>query len=141
MSADQPSPATVIHQISDSGEEHVVGIGSLRVKVEEAEGFWFAQGLEIDYLAVGECLDQAKTNFEDGLSKTVDEHLKIHGSIEHLLVTVPADIWTQAMKDAMLYSQVSIHKIALQTTKIPFSEIEFIQTMIASSATANVASE
>ena len=136
--SDQPT-TTVLHGVSGSGEDHIVGIGSLRVRVHAEGGCWFAQGLEIDYLALGESLDQVKTHFEDGLLGTVDEHLRVHGNIEHLLVPAPPDVWTKAMKDAMIYTQISIHKTPLQTSKIPFGEIEFIRSSEEAHASGNVA--
>lgn len=131
-------PTTVVHGVSGSGEDHIVGIGSLRVRVHREDGCWFAQGLEIDYLALGDSLDQVQAHFEEGLLGTVDEHLKVHGHIGHLLVPAPPDVWTQAMKDAMTYTQVSLHRTPLQTSKIPFGEIAFIQSAEAR-ASENVA--
>jgi len=70
---------------TDKGTAHVVGIGDLRVMIVEEEGHWFAQGLEIDYAADGLSLDDVKRRFEQGLASTVSEHVKIYGSIQHLL--------------------------------------------------------
>ena len=60
------SPARAI--TVSTGDTHVVGIGNLRVAIETDGKFWTAQGLEIDYIAQGDDLEDAKKQFEDGLA-------------------------------------------------------------------------
>src|ERR1039458_1707330 len=73
---------TAFHGVSHDGIHHVVGIGNLRVVIVPDGDFWFAQGLEIDYAVQGASEKDAKKKFEDGLEHTIEEHLKIHGTIE-----------------------------------------------------------
>lgn len=67
---------------ASAGDTHVVGIGNLRVAIESDGKSWTAQGLEIDYIAQGSDLEDAKKQFEDGLACTIHQHLRIYGNID-----------------------------------------------------------
>ena len=54
--------ATAIHGVSQEGD-HLVGIGNLRVLIEKEGNFWFAQGLEIDYVAQGDTMEAVQKEF------------------------------------------------------------------------------
>ena len=104
------SPARAITVSTSDG--HVVGIGNLRVAIESDGKSWTAQGLEIDYIAQGADLEDAKKQFEDGLACTIHQHLRIYGSIERLLSPAPREVWKEVLNPAAIrarYSQVSIH--------------------------------
>lgn len=91
---------------------HVVGIGNLRVAIESDGKSWTAQGLEIDYIAQGDSLEDAKSQFEDGLSCTIDQHLRIYGNIDRLLSPAPREVWREVLNPQAIrtrFSQVSIH--------------------------------
>ncbi|MBL0142627.1 MAG: hypothetical protein IPP91_11140 [Betaproteobacteria bacterium] len=96
-SGSKPAPkrrgATAVH--ATDGKKHVIGIDALRVLILEDEGGYFAQGLEIDYAASGESVDEVKQNFSQGLMLTMDEHLKMHGHLEKFLVPAPAEAWKE----------------------------------------------
>lgn len=77
------------------GDVHAVGIGNLRVMLIHEDGAWYAQGLEIDYCAQGESIEDVKSRFEQGLSVTLSEHLRVHGTIEGILVPAPREIWRE----------------------------------------------
>lgn len=117
--------ATVVHGAADDRKTHVVGIGNLRVHIDNDGSYWYAQGLEIDYLALGDTLAQAKEHFEEGLAATVGEHLRIHGHIEHLLTPAPPEVWKAVMKDAHRYSQVSVHQTPAENRNFPFEGIHY----------------
>jgi len=107
---------------------HVVGIGNLRVFILPDGPFWFAQGLEIDYGAQGDSVEDAKKNFEEGLEATIDLHLKIHGNIENLLDPAPREVLQEAVRELdslQLYSQLSVHKAGGQQWALPFAGIDY----------------
>ena len=84
---------TVVDAITPKGD-HIVGIGDLRVVLVEEERAWYAQGLELDYIAQGSTIDEAKKNFEHGLHVTIRENLQMHGTIKPLLVQAPDSVWS-----------------------------------------------
>ena len=114
--------ATAIHGTMADGSTHVVGIGNLRVVLMNDDGSWFAQGLEIDYAAEGISLEDVKEKFAEGLCATIEEHLKLFGTIEKMLKPAPAEIWRNVLlsgKEFRKYSGVSVHKM------LPFENVEY----------------
>jgi hypothetical protein len=108
----------------------VVGIGNLRVIIMQDNGSYFAQGLEIDYAAQGETIEDVKKHFEDGLAATIDEHLKIFGTIQKLLVVAPQEVWNEMLfagaGKRYRYSQVTIHQFETPLKEsFPFDGIEY----------------
>lgn len=105
------SPARAITVSTSDG--HVVGIGNLRVAIESDGKSWTAQGLEIDYIAQGDSLEDAKKQFEDGLSCTINQHLRVYGDIDRLLSPAPREVWKEVLNPKAIrarYSQISIHE-------------------------------
>jgi len=111
------------------GKHHVVGIGNLRVFILPDGPFWYAQGLEIDYAAQGDSIEDAKMNFQVGLEATIDLHLKINGNIENLLEPAPPEVLKEAVRELdslQLYWQVSAHEIGRQSQlALPFGGIDY----------------
>ena len=111
----KPVTTSAIHASTPDGMHHLVGLGNIRVLLLPDGNAWFAQGLEIDYAAQGETLEEAKKEFEDGLEAMVQEHLRVHGHIKKLLQVAPNEMWTIAndLTGAKLkrYSQVTHHHI------------------------------
>jgi len=128
------APAMAFHGESKDGKLSIVGIGNLRVVIVQDDGSWFAQGLEIDYASQGETIEDAKKHFENGLTATVHEHLRIFGSIEKLLKVAPGEVWNDLLMGNFSksrhfqYYQVSVHKLSkgLQTS-LPFEGIQYIE--------------
>ena len=86
------SGAVAVH--ANDGENHVVGIGDLRVMiVQEDDGSWFAHGLEIDFAEQGSSLEDVQGRFEASLADTIREHINVRGNIRSLLRLAPSDIW------------------------------------------------
>lgn len=92
----QNDNATVLHALTASGK-HIVGIVDLRVRLTQEGDYWYAQGLEIDYVAQGDSIEAAKENFEIGLTSTLHENLKFHGSIEPVLIPAPVEVWEERL--------------------------------------------
>ena len=128
--------AVAIHAAHTDGLHHVVGFGNLRVIICVEDGFYFAQGLELDYGAQGDSLEDVKEQFEDGLMATVQEHLKIYGSIEKMLKQAPEETWKEILtvksKSAHRFSQVTTHEVRRELPKhfqenLAFEGISYIQ--------------
>ncbi len=117
-----------------------VGIGNLRVVIMQDDGSWFAQGLEIDYVAQGKTIKEVKKHFENGLEATVDEHLRIFGSIENLLKVAPQEIWDEMLLGGTAnkryhYSQLSIHSLGKSLKEsLPFDGIQYLKATEQTSA-------
>ncbi len=120
---------TAMHVTAEDGTTHVVGIGNLRVTIVPDGDFWFAQGLEVDYAAQGSSPEDARKQFEDGLMATVQEHLKIYGTIEKLLEVAPTEVWKNLMLNTSAihsrFSQVSVHQVIRDV--LPFQAIEYLE--------------
>ncbi len=118
--------ATAFH--ADDGDTHIVGIGNLRVIICKDGSSWFAQGLEIDYAADGKTLKEVKENFQSGLEATIDEHLKVYGTIQQILIPAPKEVWQDLASSGkhMRYSQVTLHDPNLGD-EFPYSGIDYIE--------------
>lgn len=124
--------ATALHTRDKSGDQ-LVGIGDLRViLIREAES-WYAQGLEIDYVAQGASIEQAKANFEIGLDATISENLKMLGTIEGLLTPAPVEVWKDRLNPdakAKRLFYASIHQMSAMedvANLLPFQGIEYLE--------------
>ena len=121
------SETTAIH-LSGS-EDHVVGIGDLRVFIVQEGDYWCAQGLEIDYVAQGASIEKAKEAFTDGLTATIHANIEKHGTIKHVLKSAPPEIWEGIYDPDVLphlYRQVSVHEI----DSLPFRAIQYLQQQL-----------
>jgi predicted RNase H-like HicB family nuclease len=99
----------------------------LRVIVWLRDGFWFARGLEIDYAAQGKSLDEVKANFERGLALTIEEHLKVFGNLNHMLLPPPSS--TRLPVESLRHEQVDIRVLPAKLQKIlQFELIKFLKS-------------
>ena len=100
-------------KLSDGAQ--AVGIGNLTVLIVRDGNFWVAQGIEIDYAAHGSTVEEAKTNFEEGLTLTIEQNLRVYQTIEKILCPAPSSVQLEALrlKDSVeSYGQVSFHSAA-----------------------------
>lgn len=123
---------TAFHAESEDGAEHVVGIGNLRVMLFNDGDSWFAQGLEIDYFAEGNDLDDVKERFRNGLVATIDYHLKLYGDIGGILQVAPPDVWKEFLSGTAThgrrYSQISLHSGQEDAlSNLPFAGVDFYE--------------
>lgn len=133
-------PTTVAHlQGMENEDHHAVIVEYLRVVISQDENLWFAQGLELDYAAAGDTLDDVKERFHQGLAATFREHLKIYGSVENLLKIAPQETWDTWLKADKNYNftQVSLHdladakEVASERRHLPFGSIRFMEPALA----------
>lgn len=76
------------------GNRHAVVIENMRVLiVPDSANLWFAQGIDIDYAAGGESMEEAQLSFELGLAATIKAHLEHFGSIEKIMRTPEPERW------------------------------------------------
>jgi len=123
--------AKALHLEHEDQEHHAVLLWNLSVFIVPDEKFWFAQGLEINYGAQGDTPEEAKKHFQEGLSKTINQHIRAYGDIGRLLKFAPSSILKEAAKHKaaiMRFGQVSFHEV-LEDTKaqelVPFDGIEY----------------
>ena len=117
----EPEVTASVHAQSEDGT-HLVGVGNLRVVLVDDGDSWFAQGLEIDYFAQGDSVEDVQSRFEDGLAATIREHLKLHNSIKGILRVAPESVWGQ------FFSQQHVQKLHSQLTEYaPFEGIDYFQ--------------
>lgn len=124
------------------GKTHVVGVKALRVMLSKDGSGWFAQGLEIDYAAGGDSVQETKKNFEVGLNLTISEHLKMHGNLDKFLKVASNEAWGEYFNAPSgsikaTYSTIQVTKVPLKTgsakkkpllaSAFPFHKIEFLQ--------------
>lgn len=125
--------ATAVQFSHKDGEHHVVGLGNLRVVIIPDGKFFFAQGLEIDYCAQGATVADVKKKFEAGLKKTINQNLKVHGSIKPMLRAAPDEVWQELVLDSHAmphrYFQVSGHHTPHKA--LPYEGIDFLVTSAA----------
>jgi hypothetical protein len=122
--------ALAVHASHDDGEHHAVVIWNLSVLIVPDEKFGFAQGLEINYGAQGSSPEDAQERFQEGLSKTIHQHLKVHGNIEKLLKFAPSRILREAAQyksSIRPFAQVSFHEVLDDGARqaIPFDGIDY----------------
>ena len=98
-------------------QTHLVGIGALRVLIAKDGPSFVAQGLEIDYVAQGNSIQEVQTNFEDGLAATIAEHLKVYGGIQRVLKMAPADLWAEYF--SLVSSDAKFKFYQVKTYKLP----------------------
>lgn len=133
------SKHAAIHADTD---RFIVGIGDLRVVIKEDSGHWFAQGMEIDYVAEGTSLEDVKDRFERGLAATVHEHVKRFRTIEHLLESVPSEAWREIALGVSVkrlrYSCLQLHEVPKaigeslpEGIMFPYSKIAYLQQQLA----------
>jgi hypothetical protein len=80
----------------DAGKLHAILLDSLRVRLFNDDGCWFAQGLEIDHFAQGATEDKAKEHFISSLKSTIKHHLEMYGHLKNLTVPAPKEILDEA---------------------------------------------
>jgi hypothetical protein len=124
------SGAVAIQASHADGQHHAVVIWNLSVLIVPDEKYWFAQGLEINYGAQGDTIEDAQKHFQDGLAKTIKQHLRVHGGIDKLLKFAPSAILKEAALHKALiqpFAQVSFHEVldAKSMKSFPFDGIDF----------------
>lgn len=120
---------TAIHAQQDN--VNVVILDSLRVLITEDEDGWIAQGVEVDYFAGGESLEDVQRRFEIGLHKTAEEYIKRNGNIKSLLQWAPEDV-ILSLKKSEEFFLTTVGIISLDMgERFPFNSIKFLKRVAA----------
>lgn len=118
--------AKAIH-LRDEENRHAVMLGHIRVLVRERHGEWFAQGIEVDYAASGESMEDVQSRFERGLAATVHVHLRRFSSLDRLLKFAPRAEVEKLDADEYQLNLVSIHDIGPDMNHFPFGRIAYLE--------------
>jgi hypothetical protein len=106
-------PAKALHLADQQDAHHLVKFRNLRVVIVPDGPAWFAQGIDLDYAAQGDTVEEAKGNFEKGLGATIDQHLKAYRTISGILKVAEPELLAHLLVDSSAqfnrYSQVSAH--------------------------------
>jgi hypothetical protein len=117
-----------------SGKHRAVAIWNLSVLIVPDSGFWFAQGIEIDYGAQGNTPEDAQHNFQEGLIATVRQHLRVYGDITRILKFAPSEILKEVAQNKSAitqFAEVLFHDIfddgdgVKARTSLPFDGINY----------------
>lgn len=73
---------------------------ALRVWLYEEADMWVAQGIDVDYAAAGNTLEDVKDRFARGLIASVEANLDEFGTLEHLCKRAPDEIWRAFLESA-----------------------------------------
>lgn len=112
-SGDRHSTTVSSKKLADGSDHHAVAMLNLTVMITNDDGVWFAQGLEVDYAAQGDSLEEAKRHFEDGLHATINVNLEKYQSLKNMLTPAPAAVWQEFFEtesECLAYSQFSLHR-------------------------------
>lgn len=127
----QKKKLVAIHE--HNADCHTVILTSLRVLIEQEGSHWFAQGLEIDYAASGDSLEDVKSNFENGLIGTIHDHIHVHGTLDKFMKAAPPETWEPVLK-GLLQLSLSMKVLfpigqAKQTDHVgfPFNQIAYLE--------------
>jgi hypothetical protein len=127
--------AKAVHLSNQDEALHLVGLGNIRVVIIPDEDAWFAQGLEIDYGAQGASIEEAQANFQAGLTATIEQHLKMFGTIEKILRAAPPKVLVHLLLDKSAtyhkFSQVTFHEVNQILAHLPFQGIDFYKSKAA----------
>ena len=94
------------------------GIDTMRVIVKNRSGSWQAQGLELDYAVGGSSCDDVIAEFAQSLALTIDDHLRIHGHIGHIVRAAQPDVWS-AFFDGVVKETLEMKRDLLTEFSIP----------------------
>jgi hypothetical protein len=121
-------PATAIHGRSKDGVHHFVGLGNIRVIIVPDGDAYFAQAIEIDYAAQGATVKEVKKHFEVGLESTIEQHLRIYGTIKELLKPAPVEAWLELLpeKNAQHNKYWHISEHTIESNALPYQGIQYL---------------
>lgn len=107
---------------------HLVCLNSIRVLILDDDGSWFAQGLEVDYCAQGDTVEDVKQRFQEGLCETIAEHLMTYGDIGRLLKIAPQEEWDllREKRDHITFSMATMFMPQKLTEK--FEDFDFLSS-------------
>ena len=117
---------TEAHHIK-ARNNHIIFLDKLTVLITQEEDSWIAQGIEINYFAYGDSVEDAQDAFEIGLFETVKAYLNRNGNIISMLQWAPAEILNEYYGDPQEFSFTMIGAHEVEADKsLPVREIQFM---------------
>jgi len=124
---DQMRKSSVVH--TKKGNDHTVVVNALRVLITEEPNGWFAQGVEVDYFASGETLEDVQRRFVSGLTASIVEHLQRYGDLQRLIKWAPANVRNK-LKTGQ-YSNITPFPVGMNVDDardaFPFNNLNFLK--------------
>ena len=112
------------------GDNHAVLLHKLRVVIIPDGPGWTAQGVEIDYAASGETVEEVQRRFETGLAKTIRAHLEKWNSIERLLKHTPHNELEQLTgRHIWAFADCTIHSAPEIEKSLPYNGIAYLRAV------------
>jgi hypothetical protein len=124
-------------QVDGIHGESVAIFDNLRVLITKDDGVWLAQGLEVDYAIDGDSLPDVKKRFEDGLARTIEANLRVHGTIKPLLRVAPTEVWDQwndAKNALRRFQHTTVVVTPQKQSELPFDQIVYLDASQADEA-------
>ena len=76
-------------------------------------------------------MEDAQENFQDGLSATIHERLRVYGTIRGMLRIAPQEAWDLLLKaDAKPHPVRQVSFQAVEDVPLPFDNIQFIGPVV-----------
>ncbi|MCI0562114.1 MAG: hypothetical protein MN733_26810 [Nitrososphaera sp.] len=105
-------------------DRHTVFLGNLSVLVSHEGDEWFAQGVEVDYGAAGDSLEDVQRRFESGLEATIHAHIDRFGTIERLLKFAPESEYRELTEaEPYQFALITFHQVP---APFPFKGITYL---------------
>ena len=110
---------------------HAVAVDALRVLIVKDGNSFFARGIEIDYAATGDSIQDVQDRFGRGFCLTLAAHLKKFGVIDRMLKWAPRSVVQEyeQNKDHYEFTQISLHELPdfpqEAEAAVPFDHLRF----------------
>lgn len=107
---------------------HIVFLDKLTVVITQEEDSWIAQGIEINYFAYGDSVEDAQEAFEVGLFETIKAYLSMNGNIIAMLQWAPPEILNEYYDDQQeefSFTMVGTHQVE-ESEHLPVGKIQFM---------------
>lgn len=116
MDAQERKKHSAALALEGDGHGHcLIGLANLRVILFTEDLSWFAQGIDIDYLAEGSTEEEAKKNFEEGLCGTLHAYYSKYGTIRGRLRAASRqlvrEVAAQENAKGATFGSISIQKL------------------------------
>ena len=115
------------HHIKER-DNHIIFLDKLTVLITQEDDSWIAQGIEINYFAYGDSIEDVQESFEIGLFETVKEYLNKNGNIISMLHWAPPEILSEYFEEPKEFSFTMIGAHQVEADKsLPVREIQFMR--------------
>ena len=106
---------------------HLIFLDNLTVLITKENETWMAQGIEINYFAYGDSIEDVQDAFEVGLFETIKAHLNTNGNIIPMLEWAPSNILNKYYEKAREFSFTMLGAHEVKEAHMPMRNIRFLQ--------------